>query len=200
MLLTGDNARAATQLADTVGITDVGAGLLPQDKAAAVRDLEAGGARMLLVGDGINDAPAMATAHVSIAMGRTGSDLALDTADGVITRDDLSTLPAVVALARRARRVVVANLTIAATFIVVLVTWDLVGHLPLPLGVAGHEDRPSWWASTVCACSESRRGGADRLACPTWSLTACPPRRRPSRFRTCPAPMPPHAVCPDGST
>lgn len=139
VLLTGDNARAATQLADTVGITDVGAGLLPQDKAAAVRDLEAGGARVLLVGDGINDAPAMATAHVSIAMGRTGSDLALDTADGVITRDDLSTLPAVVALARRARRVVVANLTIAATFIVVLVTWDLVGHLPLPLGVAGHE-------------------------------------------------------------
>ncbi|MFB1296198.1 heavy metal translocating P-type ATPase [Mycobacterium sp. pW049] len=139
VLLTGDNERAAARLADELGIGEVRAGLLPEDKVAAVRTLEADGARVMLVGDGVNDAPAMATAHVSVAMGRTGSDLALNTADAVITRDDLATLPAVVALARRARRVVVANLVIAATFIVVLVTWDLVGHLPLPLGVAGHE-------------------------------------------------------------
>lgn len=139
VLLTGDNKRAATRLAEELGIGQVRAGLLPEDKVAAVRRLEAGGARVMLVGDGINDAPAMATAHVSVAMGRNGSDLALDAADAVITRDDLATLPAVVALARRARRVVVANLAIAATFIVVLVTWDLVGDLPLPLGVAGHE-------------------------------------------------------------
>lgn len=139
VLLTGDNERAAARLADELGIREVSAGLLPEDKVAAVRTLEADGARVMLVGDGVNDAPAMATAHVSVAMGRTGSDLTLDTADAVITRDDLATLPAVVALARRARRVVVANLVIAATFIVVLVTWDLVGHLPLPLGVAGHE-------------------------------------------------------------
>jgi len=72
-------------------------------------------------------------------MGRAGSDLALNTADAVFTRDDLSTLPTVIALARRARRVVIANLVIAATFITILVTWDLIGHLPLPLGVAGHE-------------------------------------------------------------
>ncbi|OBK19241.1 hypothetical protein A5636_19295 [Mycobacterium asiaticum] len=72
-------------------------------------------------------------------MGRTGSDLALEIADVVITRDDLAALPAIVALARRARRVVNANLVIAATFIVVLVVLDLLGHLPLPLGVAGHE-------------------------------------------------------------
>ena len=139
VLLTGDNPRAAARIAAEVGITDVRAGLLPQDKVSAVRDLEASGAKVMLVGDGVNDAPAMAAATVGVAMGRAGSDLALDTADAVITRDDLSTLPAVIALARRARRLVVANLTIAATVIVVLVTWDLVGHLPLPLGVAGHE-------------------------------------------------------------
>lgn len=139
VLLTGDNPRAAAALAAQVGITDVRAGLLPQDKVAAVRELEAGGAKVMLVGDGVNDAPAMAAATVGVAMGRAGSDLALDTADAVITRDDLSTIPAVIALARRARRLVIANLTIAATFITVLVAWDLFGHLPLPLGVAGHE-------------------------------------------------------------
>ncbi len=139
ILLTGDNPRAAAALAAHVGISDVQAGLLPQDKVDAVRELEARGAKVLLVGDGVNDAPAMATASVGVAMGRAGSDLALDTADAVITRDDLSTIPAVLALARRARRLVIANLTIAATFITVLVAWDLIGHLPLPLGVAGHE-------------------------------------------------------------
>lgn len=139
ILLTGDNPRVASRLAEDLGITDVRSGLLPEDKVAAVRALQADGAKVMLIGDGINDAPAMAAAHVAVAMGRTGSDLALQTSDAVITRDDLSTVPAVLALARRARRIVAANLTIAATFIIVLVTWDLVGHLPLPLGVAGHE-------------------------------------------------------------
>jgi heavy metal translocating P-type ATPase len=139
MVLTGDNARAAARLAADVGITEIRAELLPEDKVNAVRELEAHGANVMLVGDGVNDAPAMAAAHVAVAMGRSGSDLALQTSDAVVTRDDLASLPAVVALAHRARRVVTANLVIAATFIVVLATWDLVGHLPLPLGVAGHE-------------------------------------------------------------
>ncbi|SOJ57560.1 putative cobalt/nickel-exporting P-type ATPase [Mycobacterium simulans] len=139
ILLTGDNPRTATSLAHELAITEVRSALLPEDKVAAVRELQADGAKVMLVGDGVNDAPAMAAAHVGVAMGRSGADLTLETADAVITRDDLSTVPAVLALARRARRVVTANLTIAATFIAVLVIWDLVGHLPLPLGVAGHE-------------------------------------------------------------
>ncbi|MBF6170669.1 heavy metal translocating P-type ATPase [Nocardia blacklockiae] len=139
ILLTGDNPRAARTLADRVGITDVRASLLPQDKVTAVTALEAAGHRVALVGDGINDAPALAAAHTGIAMGRTGSDLALDTADAVVVRDDLTTIPTVLALARRAKRLVATNLAIAATFIAVLVTWDLLGDLPLPLGVAGHE-------------------------------------------------------------
>jgi len=134
-----NNPSTAARVAAEVGIDDVRAGLLPQDKVTAVRDLESRGAKVMLVGDGVNDAPALAAAHVGVAMGRAGSDLALNTADAVITRDDLSTLPTVIALARRARRVVIANLVIAATFITILVTWDLIGHLPLPLGVAGHE-------------------------------------------------------------
>lgn len=139
VLLTGDNASTAGQLASQVGIHDVRAGLLPQDKVTAVADLQATGRKVLLIGDGINDAPAMATAHLGIAMGAHGSDLALQTADAVIVRDDLRTIANVVALARRARRVVIANLVIAATVITALVAWDLIGTLPLPLGVAGHE-------------------------------------------------------------
>ncbi|WKG02311.1 heavy metal translocating P-type ATPase [Mycolicibacterium sp. HK-90] len=139
VLLTGDNARAAHRLGRQVGITDVRAELLPGDKAGAVQQFEDDGRRVLVVGDGVNDAPAMAAAHTSIAMGRAGADLTVETADVVTIRDELSTIPAVVALARRARRLVIANLVIAATAITVLVAWDLFGHLPLPLGVAGHE-------------------------------------------------------------
>ncbi len=139
LLLTGDNPRAAAALATEAGITDVRAGLLPQDKVDAVRALQAQGQRVMLIGDGVNDAPALAAAHTGVAMGRAGSDLALDTADAVIVRDELATVPAVIALSRRARRLVIANLVIAATFITGLAIWDLAGTLPLPLGVLGHE-------------------------------------------------------------
>ncbi|EST18393.1 heavy metal translocating P-type ATPase [Streptomyces niveus] len=138
-LLTGDNPRAAARLGAEVGITGVRAGLLPEDKVAAVREWEKAGVKVLVVGDGVNDAPALAAAHVGIAMGRAGSDLALETADAVIVRDELATVPTVVALSRRARALVVQNLVIASVFITGLVVWDLVGHLPLPLGVLGHE-------------------------------------------------------------
>jgi cation-transporting P-type ATPase D len=140
VLLTGDNHAAAQHIADSVGIRGVGAQMLPEQKVDAVNKMrEDGAVRVAVVGDGINDAPALATADVGIAMGRIGADLTLATADVVIVRDDLAAVPAVLSLARRVRRVVIANLVIASTFIAVLVTWDLVGHLPLPLGVAGHE-------------------------------------------------------------
>ncbi|MEU9859948.1 heavy metal translocating P-type ATPase [Streptomyces sp. NPDC047971] len=138
-LVTGDNAGAAGRIAEQTGITDVRAGLLPQDKVEAVRGWERAGSKVLVVGDGVNDAPALAAAHSGIAMGRAGSDLALETADAVVVRDELATVPAVIALSRRARRLVVQNLVIAGTCIGALVIWDLFGHLPLPLGVAGHE-------------------------------------------------------------
>ncbi|MEU3448445.1 heavy metal translocating P-type ATPase [Streptomyces thermolilacinus] len=138
-LLTGDGEPAARSVAAETGITDVRAGLLPEDKAAAVHAWEREGRRTLVVGDGVNDAPALAAAHTGVAMGRAGSDLALETADAVVVRDELATVPAVVALSRRARRLVTQNLVIAGVCIGGLVVWDLAGHLPLPLGVAGHE-------------------------------------------------------------
>lgn len=138
-LLTGDHAAAAARVADATGITDVRAGLLPEDKVEAVRDRERAGRKVLFVGDGVNDAPALAAAHAGVAMGGAGSDLALETADAVVVGDELTAVPAVVRLSRRARRLVVQNLAVAGVFITVLVLWDLIGHLPLPLGVAGHE-------------------------------------------------------------
>ncbi|MFE6919215.1 heavy metal translocating P-type ATPase [Streptomyces rubiginosohelvolus] len=141
LLVTGDNTRAAARLAAEVGISgdEVHAGLLPQDKVEAVRRMEAEGRKVLVIGDGVNDAPALAAAHTGIAMGRAGSDLALETADAVIVRDELAAVPTVVNLSRAARRLVVQNLVIAGVFISGLVIWDLVGHLPLALGVLGHE-------------------------------------------------------------
>jgi heavy metal translocating P-type ATPase len=139
VLLTGDNERAARRLAAEVGITDVRAGLLPQDKVAAVRQWESERHKVLVVGDGVNDAPALAAAHTGIAMGKAGSDLALETADAVVVRDELATIPTVVGLSRAARRLVIQNLVVAGVFISALVAWDLIATLPLPLGVAGHE-------------------------------------------------------------
>ena len=138
-LLTGDNVRAAHRLAAEVGITGVHARLMPAEKVATVRDLQRAGARVLLVGDGVNDAPALAAADLGVAMGRHGSDIALETADAVVVRDELATIPAMIRISRRARRLIIENLIFATAVIVGLVVWDLLGRLPLPLGVAGHE-------------------------------------------------------------
>jgi len=139
VLLTGDNALAARSLAEQAGIRDVHAALLPQDKAQRVQALRDAGQHVLVVGDGINDAPALATANLGVAMGRHGSDLTLQTADAVLVRDDLAALPALLRLSRAARHAVVQNLVLATLAIVGLVAWDLLGTLPLPLGVLGHE-------------------------------------------------------------
>ncbi|CAM5577684.1 metal-transporting ATPase [Streptomyces purpurascens] len=135
----GTTPWAAAHLAAEAGIADVRAGLLPQDKLAAVQEMERAGRKVLVVGDGVYDDAPLAAAHTGVAMGRAGSDLALETADAVIVRDELAAVPATVALSRRARALVVQNLVIAGVFIAGLVVWDLAGDLPLPLGVAGHE-------------------------------------------------------------
>lgn len=136
LLLTGDRPSVAADVADRTGIREVHADLLPEEKVGIVGEIEG---HVLVVGDGINDAPALMAAGTGIAMGRRGADLAVQTADAIIVRDDLTAVPALIRLSRLARRYVIANLCIAATVILTLVTWDLVGTLPLPLAVAGHE-------------------------------------------------------------
>ena len=180
VLLTGDNAGAARRLAGEVGIHDVHAGLLPHDKVAAVHALAEDGAHVTAVGDGINDAPALAAAGTGVGMGRHGADLTLEAADVVIVRDDLATLPAVIDISRRARRVIMQNLAFAALVIAALVLLDLTGHLPLPLGVAGHE------GSTVLV----GLNGLRLLSRRAW--TAAP--TRPARPASHPLPAVPDAV------
>ena len=151
VLLTGDAEGPARLVGDRIGVGEVRAGLLPADKAAAVEELERGGRRVLAAGDGLNDAPLLATAHVGLAVGEGAGTLSVEAADGVLLRDPLGALAPLAALARRARRVARANLAFAAVVIAGLVTWDLVGTLPLALGVAGHE------LSTVLVCLNGLR-------------------------------------------
>ncbi|WP_448576366.1 heavy metal translocating P-type ATPase [Thermomicrobium sp.] len=139
VMLTGDNERAARAIARDVGLEEWRAGLLPEDKVAVVRELQAAGLRVAMVGDGVNDAPALAAADVGIAMGAAGTDVALETADVVLMSDDLTKLPYAIQLSRAARRVIVQNLAIALGVILLLVTSILVHGVPLPLAVVGHE-------------------------------------------------------------
>jgi Zn2+/Cd2+-exporting ATPase len=138
VMLTGDHARAAAAVAGRLGITDVRAELLPDQKAEAVRVLETAG-QVAVVGDGVNDAPALAAAHVGIAMGAAGTDAALETADVVLMGDDLTRLPYAIGLSRRTRRVVAQNLTLASFVIAGLIVLTLGFGLRLAFGVVGHE-------------------------------------------------------------
>ncbi len=137
-VLTGDHREVADAIAGGLEIDDVRAGLLPDEKASAVRALTAQGPTAM-VGDGINDAPALATASVGIAMGAAGTDAAMETADVVLMGDDLTRLPYAIALSRRTRRVVLQSLSFAALVIAVLITASLGFGLRLAFGVVGHE-------------------------------------------------------------
>ena len=139
LMLTGDNERAARAIAQQVGIEEWRAGLLPQEKVEVIRELKQAGLRVVMVGDGVNDAPALALADVGIAMGAAGTDVALETADVVLMADDLEKIPYALELSRRARRVIVQNLAFALGVIVVLVSSVLMSGIPLPLAVIGHE-------------------------------------------------------------
>ncbi len=138
-LLTGDHEGIARVIGKEIGADEVRAGLHPEQKVTAVHELGARWGGLAMVGDGVNDAPALASATVGIAMGGAGTDVALDTADVVLMRDDLEGIPFSLWLARKARRVVTQSLAFAFGVIAVLVASTLVGVLPLWLAVVCHE-------------------------------------------------------------
>jgi Cd2+/Zn2+-exporting ATPase len=138
LILTGDHARIALAVAEQVGADDVRAGLMPDEKVVELKRLMNAGHVVAMVGDGVNDAPSLAAAHVGIAMGAAGTDVALEVADVVLIRDDLRALSFAVWLSRLTRRRVHQNLTFAFSMIGVLVLLSFFG-LPLWMGVLGHE-------------------------------------------------------------
>ncbi len=139
VMLTGDNRGVAEAIAREAGVDTVFAELLPGDKLAILRDLARQYGPVAMVGDGINDAPALAAADIGIAMGAAGTDVAMETADIVLMADDLSRIPYMIALSRKTRRVLIQNLVFAIGMIVILVSAVLGASLTLPLSVLGHE-------------------------------------------------------------
>jgi Cd2+/Zn2+-exporting ATPase/Cu+-exporting ATPase len=136
ILLTGDNERTANAVAAQLGIAEVRANLLPQDKIEAVRALQAEGRKVAMIGDGINDAPALAQADVGIAMGAAGADVALEAAHVALMRDDWSQVPQAIRMGRRTFRTIQQNITFGVLYNIAGVTLAALGILPPVLAAA----------------------------------------------------------------
>lgn len=139
IMLTGDNQRAAAAIGAATGVDEVRSQLLPEQKVEVIEQLLKEHGEVAMVGDGVNDAPAMARATIGIAMGAGGTDVALETADVVLMASDLNALPAAIRLTRRSIRVVRQNLAFSLTVIVALVISTFLNLIRLPIGVVGHE-------------------------------------------------------------
>ncbi len=139
VILTGDNSASTAKVASQLGIEEFYADLLPTDKIEIVKSLQQRYGKVAMVGDGINDAPAIAAADVGIAMGQVGSDVALETADMVLMTDALNKLENAIDLGRRSKRVIQQNISFALSLIVLLLIGNFAGVVNLPLGVLGHE-------------------------------------------------------------
>lgn len=139
IMLTGDNQQTAEYIARELGIDEIYAELLPEDKVDVIKRLQKQYQTVAMVGDGINDAPALAQASVGIAMGISGSDVALETADIVLMADNLEKLAQAISLGRRAQNVVKQNIVFALSCIILLLAANFLGNITMPLGVIGHE-------------------------------------------------------------
>lgn len=139
VVLSGDTEKTVQAIAGELGIDQHRGALLPGDKSAAIQKLVAEGRQVMMVGDGVNDAPPLAAATVGVAMGGLGSDIAMNAADIVLMHDRLDRIPEIMRLGRRTNNIIRANLYFATGVIVMLTLFSLFGALPLPLAVIGHE-------------------------------------------------------------
>jgi len=139
IMLTGDNQRVADAVAKTIGVTDPMGSLMPEDKVAAIEKLRQEEGKVAMVGDGVNDAPALAQSTVGIAMGAAGSDVALETADIALMADKLETLPFAIGLSRKARSIIRQNLWISVGMVAVLVPLTILGIAEIGPAVVAHE-------------------------------------------------------------
>jgi Cd2+/Zn2+-exporting ATPase len=151
LMLTGDRRSAAETVAEKLGVDEVRAGLHPEDKVEAIDALNKAGRKTAMVGDGVNDAPSLAAAWVSVAMGGRGSDAAMEQADVVLMKDRIEKLLTAWTISRRARAVIRQNLAISLGTVVLMVGASLFGIVPLTIGVLMHE------GSTVLVCLNSLR-------------------------------------------
>ncbi len=139
LVLTGDRKATADQLAKDLALDEIRAELKPEEKLAIIEGYGARGEKIAMIGDGVNDAPSIAAAHVGVAMGARGSDAALEQADVVLMHDRLENFLSAYELSRRSRTVIRQNLAISLGVIVVLVILAMLERIPLTLGVVGHE-------------------------------------------------------------
>ncbi|MGD2184350.1 heavy metal translocating P-type ATPase [Lusitaniella coriacea] len=139
VMLTGDNAATARGVARSVGVDVTYSDLLPEDKVEIIKRLQQQHDTVAMIGDGINDAPALARASVGIAMGGAGSDVALETADVVLMADRLEELVQAIRIGKKSQRIIKQNITLALASVVLLLIANFFGQLTLPAGVLGHE-------------------------------------------------------------
>jgi len=138
-MLTGDNQKVAEAIAKEIGITDAWGNLMPEQKVAAIEKLKSSEKKVAMVGDGVNDAPAMAKSTVGIAMGAAGSDVALETADIALMADKLGNLPFAIGLSKKAHGIIKQNLVISLGMVVILVPLTILGIAHIGPAVIGHE-------------------------------------------------------------
>ena len=139
VMLTGDQKAVAQSVADAVGVDTVRAGLMPEDKLDAIADLQAKGHVVAMVGDGVNDAPALATADIGVAMGAAGSAVAIETADIALMGDRLDRLPYALGMARRTVAVMRQNIVIALVTVAFLLASVLIAGISMSFGMLVHE-------------------------------------------------------------
>ncbi len=138
VLLTGDHEDTAKMIANQAGIKHYEANCMPEDKVHRIKELQKSLGKVLMVGDGINDAPALATADVGVAMG-AGTDVSLETSDIVFMNNNIENLPKTIELARRMRKITIQNIIFSISVILLLMVTNLFGLIDLPLGVIAHE-------------------------------------------------------------